>query len=263
MRPCKGRPTGPTGICHPTTLHLAYLAPMDLPVPITAARAWVALFRCQLKPVQALMPPPLEAVTMRGGRVPVIAFAIDCDDSPLGKFKHVGVGFAARCKPWFNPSLAALWFERKAEDFGWWMQFSAVSGSDDAVAAHAQTWGLPAFRADIDVQIKRARMKATVVEKGVEILKFEMKRPGEDMPLRFPMRTYGRIDADVVRTDMTVDAVGRERSIFISSGLTFRRHERIEDVRGVSIETNDPLEVRWYDSYRTRMDAPSARFRVK
>jgi len=235
---------------------------MELPIVVSAARAWVALFRCQLRPVQALVPPPLEPVVMRGERVPVIVFAIDCEDAGLGKFKHVGVGFAARHKPWFSPSVAALWFERRAADFGWWMQFSAVVG-DAALDAHQQTWGLPSFAADIDIQVKRSRMRTVVSERGAEVLRFEMKRPGADMPLRFPFRYYGRIGDEAVRTEMTVDAVGREKSMFISSGMTIRRHERAEDLRGVSIETNDPIEVRWYDSFRTRMDAPSVRYKVK
>jgi hypothetical protein len=51
--------------------------------------------------------------------------------------------------------------------------------------------------------------------------------------------------------------------MFASAELTLRRHERVEELRGASIELHDPLRVRWYDSFRTRMDEPSARFKVK
>ncbi|MCU0690106.1 MAG: acetoacetate decarboxylase family protein [Polyangiaceae bacterium] len=235
---------------------------MDLPNVVSAARAWVALFRCQLNPVRALMPPPLEPVTMRGDRVVVAAFLIDVDDATMGRYRHMGVGFAARYRPWLTPPFGAIWLERRSDDFGYWVQFSAMStrAAVDASIAH---WGFPSFLADIDIQVKRSKMNASVAEKGVEVMRMEMNRPGSDMPMRFPFRTYGRAGDEILRTETTVDSVGREKSMFISSSLTLRRHERVEDLRGVSIELHDPVEVRWYDSFRMRMDEPSARFKVK
>ncbi len=235
---------------------------MELPNVVSAARGWFALFRCQLNPVRAMIPPPLEPITLRGGRVLVAAFLLDCDDTSLGRYKHFAVAFAARPKPWLAPPFGALWLERRASDFGYWIQFSAMS-SEAAVEASREHWGLPSFHAGIDVSVKRSKMKAVVTEKGAEVLRLEMKRPGPGMPERFPLRYYARSGDEVLKTDMSVDAVGREKSMFASAELTLRRHERVEDLRGVSIELHDPLRVRWYDSFRTRMDEPSARFKVK
>ena len=102
-----------------------------------------------------------------------------------------------------------------------------------------------------------------VTEKGAEVLRLEMKRPGAGMPERFPLRYYARTKDEILKTDMTIDAVGREKSMFAKAAITLRRHERAEDLRGVSIEMHDPIRVRWYDSFRTRMDGPSTRFKVK
>lgn len=235
---------------------------MELPNVISAARGWVTLFRCQLNPVRVMIPPPLEPITLRGGRVLAAAFLLDCDDTTLGRYKHMAVGFAARPKSWMAPPFGALWLERRASDFGYWIQFSAVS-SEVAAEASREHWGLPSFHADIDVAVKRSKMKASVSEKGAEVLRFEMKRPGAGLPERFALRFYARDADEILKTDMTVDGVGREKSMFAKSALTLRRHERAEDLRSVSIETHDPLRVRWYDSFRTRMDEPNARFKVK
>ena len=235
---------------------------MELPNVVSASRAWFALFRCQLNPARVLIPPPLEPITVRGGRVLVAVFLLDCEDTSLGRYRHLGVGLAARPKPWIAPPLGALWLERRASDFGYWLQFSAVS-SESACKATEAFWGMPSFHADIDVVLKRSKMKASVSEKGAEVMRFEMKRPGAGLPMRFPFRIYARSGDEVLKTDMTVDAVGREKSMFASAGITLRRHERAEDLRGLSIETHDPLRARWYDSFRTRMDEPSARFKVK
>lgn len=235
---------------------------MELPNVVSAARCWVALYRCQLNPVRALIPPPLEPVTVRGGRVLVAVFLLDCDDTSLGRYRQLAVGFAARPKPWIAPPFGALWLERRASDFGYWLQFSAVS-TEAACKASVEHWGLPSFHADIDISVKRSRMKAVVAEKGVEVLRLEMKRPGAGMPERFPLRYYARSGDEILKTEMTIDAVGREKAMFAKSSITLRRHERVEDLRGVSIEMHDPLRVRWYDSFRTRMDEPTARFKVK
>ncbi|HNS96137.1 MAG TPA: acetoacetate decarboxylase family protein [Polyangiaceae bacterium] len=235
---------------------------MQLPNVISAARGWFALFRCQLNPVRALVPPPLEPIALRGGRVLVAAFVLDCEDTSWGPYKHCAIAFAARPKPWLAPPLGALWLERRASDFGYWIQFSAFS-SEAVVEASTQHWGLPSFHAGIDISVKRSKMKAVVSEKGAEVLRLELKRPGPGMPERFPLRYYGRSGGEVLKTEMMVDGVGREKAMFASAELVLRRHERVEQLRGVSIELQDPLRVRWYDSFRTRMDEPSARFKVK
>ncbi len=235
---------------------------METPNVVSAARGWFALFRCRLNPARALIPPPLEPVTLRAGRVLVGALLLDCEDSTLGRYKHLTVGFAARPKPWIATPLGALWLERRASDFGYWIQFSAIS-TEAAVEASSHHWGLPSFLADIDISVKRTKMKAVVQEKGAEVLSLEMKRPGAGMPARFPLRYYTCDQGEILKTEMTVDTVGKEKSMFAKASLSLRRHERVEDLRGASIEMHDPLRVRWYDSFRTRMEEPSARFRVK
>ncbi len=235
---------------------------MELPNVISAARGWVALFRCQLNPVRAMIPPPLEPVTMRGDRVLVAVFVLDCDDATVGRYRQLAVGFAARPKSWVSPPFGALWLERRDNDFGYWMQFCAVS-TEAASRAAAEHWGFPSFHADVQISVKRAKMKATVMEKGTEVLRYEMKRPGAGMPERFPLRFYGREQDEVLKTEMTVDTVGRDKSMFAKASIALRRHARVEDLRAASIELHDPLRVRWYDSFRTRMDGPIARYKVK
>lgn len=235
---------------------------MELPVVIAASRAWVAFFRCQLNPVRALMPPPLEPVTLRGGRAVAMVMALDCEDSSIGPFRQVAVGFAARHRPWFSLPLGSRWLERKVNDFGYWVEYSANSCQDMADAEQLH-WGLPSFQAEVEVQLKRSRMRAVVREKGVEMMQFEMKRPGPAMPIHFPFRLYSRQEHEILRTEMSVDALGRERSLLISSHMQLHRHERVEKLRSVSIEFDTPLEARWYDSFRTRREAPSARLRLK
>ena len=174
----------------------------------------------------------------------------------------MAVGFAARPKPWLAPPLGALWLERRAGDFGYWIQYSAVS-TEAAAEAHREHWGLPSFHADIDIVIKRSKMKATVTENGEEVMRLAMKRPGPGMPEHFPFRYYSRAGNEVLKTEMSVDAIGREKSFFASSELTLNRHERTEDLRVADIDLRSPLRVRWYDSYRTWMDEPVARYRVR
>lgn len=235
---------------------------MTLPNIISAGRGWIVLYRCQLGPLNTLVPPPFEPLSMRAGRGMVAVFCLDCEDSSLGRYRQFGVGIVARPRSWLAPPFGALWLERKASDVGYWMQFSAVS-TPQAVEAMQENWGVSSFLADIDLTTKRSRVVASVREKGAEVLSLEVKRPGADMPLRFPFRWYARKDGHVVQSDMSVDAVGRERAVFASATLSLRRHERAEDLRGMSIEANDPLRVRWYDSFRTRMDEPVAKFKIK
>jgi len=233
-----------------------------MPHVIGAARGWFALFKCQLNPVRAIIPPPFEPITVRGGKVLTVCFLLDCMDTSIGPYKHLAVAFAARPKSWLTPPFGALWFERRASDFGYFVQFSAVS-TESAAQTHREHWGLPSFHADIDVVVKRSKMKVAVAESGEDIVRMDMKRPGPGMPDRFPLRYYTRVDGEVFKTEMLVDAVGREKSLFASADLDLRRHSRAEDLRGASIELRDPLCVRWYDSFRTRMDEPVARFKVK
>jgi hypothetical protein len=235
---------------------------MDGPLTIGVSRAFVALFPCRLNPARALVPPPLDAVAIRGEKGVVLVAAFEHEDSSLGAWKHVMIGIACRHKPWFTPPLGALMLERRSSDYGYYVPFAATS-SEAASQALSETWGEPSFVADINVALKKSKVRFSVEEKGVEVLRFDMKRPGEDLPLHFPLRVYCRQGQDVLRSEMSVDAIGREKSFLASASVVLQRHERVESLRMLEIDADSPLEVRWYDSFRGRMDAPTARYRVK
>lgn len=233
-----------------------------VPHIVTAARGWIAVFYSDFNPVRSLVPPPLEAVLWRRDRGLVAAWLVDCDDSNWGPYKQVTVGIAARPKSWMTPPLGALWLEKRSSDYGYWVQFSAVSNQSVAEAM-AEHWSIPTFHADIDVSLKRSKVKAIVQENGTELLRLEMKRPGAGMPQRFAFRTYTRADDQVLKTDMLVDAVGREKSLLSRANLTLRRHDRLEPLRSWNIHDRQSARVRWYDSLRIRADEPSVRFKIK
>ena len=199
---------------------------------------------------------------MLGGHAVAVCILLDCEESSLGKYRHVALGFAARPKPWLPLPIGALWIEQRASDYGYWIQFSAVN-SETVAQAHMEHWGIPSFLADIDVSVKRSKVKATVSEKGEEVVRLAVNRPGPGMPGRFPLRYYARSGGEILRTEMSIDAVGREKSFLTSSHLDLCRHVRTEDLRSASIDTRNPKTVHWYDSFRTWMEEPSARFKVK
>lgn len=235
---------------------------MDLPIVVSAARAWFALFPCHADPISALIPPSLQPVTLRGGKGVVAAAVFEYEDTSVGPYTEAWIAFAVRHRPWINLPIGSMYLERRASDFGYWVQVMATS-SPEVQAAHASTWGYPSFTGDVRVSPRRSKMRAVVSENGVEIFQLDIKRPGAGLPIHFPLRTYGRQGEELVRSEMSVDAIGHERQWFTSAKLTLQRHERVEPLRMLSIETSDPIEVRWYDSFRTRMDGPSARFKAK
>jgi hypothetical protein len=235
---------------------------MQLPIVVGAARAWFALFRCNVDPLRPLLPPPLEPVAIRGARGVVSVGVIEYEDTSVGPFSEAIIGFAARHRPWLSLPMGSMYLERRASDFGYFTQFLATS-SEEMRQLQQSTWGFPSFAADVRVQVKRSKMRAVVSEQGAEILQFEMKRPGAGLPMHFPLRTYSRLGEEILRSEMTVDAIGHEKQWFASAKLTLQRHERVEGLRALSIEATDPIEARWYDSFRGRIDVAAARFRVR
>jgi hypothetical protein len=235
---------------------------MDLPIVVGAARAWLALFPCELGPLRALVPPPLEPVGLRSERGVVVAALFDFEESSIGSFRELAVGFAVRYRPWLSLPFGAMLLERRATDFGWWLQVVSVS-TEAAREAAVRHWGLAAFVGDVQVLAKRARLRASLTEGGHEVLGLEMKRPGPGMPMHFPFRVYSRLGSDVLRSDSTVDAIGREKSLLASAKLVLHRHERVEGLRALNIALTSPMQVRWYDAYRTRLEGPAARYRLK
>lgn len=234
---------------------------MQLPHVISAARGWFALFPCDLNPVRAMIAPPLEPVTTRKERAVVGVWLIDCEESDWGAYRHLVVGVASRVKSWMAPPLGGLWFGQRASDFGFWVHLSLVS-SDEVAKACARYWSLPSVAANIDVTLKRSKVRAVVAEGQADVLELEMKRPGAGMPQRFPWRYYARQGDEVVRADMFIDAVGSEKSLLASAKLNLLRHETVEPMRTWFIRTGSPISVRWYDSLRLRIEEPCARFRI-
>jgi hypothetical protein len=106
-------------------------------------------------------------------------------------------------------------------------------------------------------------MRTVILDNDVEIFQFDMKRPGAGLPIHFPYRTYSRLGGEILRSEMSVDAIGHEKQWFTSAKLTLQRHERVESLRALAIDCTDPIEVRWYDSYRGRIDVAAARFKAK
>lgn len=235
---------------------------MTLPVVVTASRAWIALFPCQAAPISALIPPALQPVTLRGGRGVVAAAVFEHEDTTIGPYSEAWIAFAVRHRPWFSLPIGSMYLERRASDFGYWVHTMACS-TKEVRTMQTETWGYPCFAGDLRVTSRRSKVRAEISENDADVFQFDMKRPGAGMPIHFPLRTYSRLGDDIVRTEMSVDAIGHERQWFTSAKLTLQRHERVEPLRMLSIETNNPIEVRWYDSFRTRMEGPSARFKAK
>ncbi len=236
---------------------------MQLPLIITAAQAFVALYPCRLNPIRAIIAPPLEPVSLRGKRGIMSVSIVDCDQSSIGPFKLVTVALACRLRPWFSPPIGGLFLERRVTDFGYWVCLTA--SNHEALSQGNQThWAHPSFLADVNVQMKRSKARIVVSEHdGAEVLRFEMKRPGSSMPLHFPLRHYSRQDAEILRVEADVNAVGCEKSFLARSHVAFNRHERVDPLRILDVEGGHPLQVRWYDSYRTSIGEPAARFLTK
>jgi hypothetical protein len=235
---------------------------MSLPIIVSSARAWIAIFACRAEPLRALLPPPLEPVTLRGRRGAAMVGIFDFTETSIGPYTQAMIGFAVRHRPWFSPPIGAIWLERKVTDFGFWVHLLATS-TEQSCSLQRQTWGHPSFLADVKVQTRAARMHATVTDSGVEVLQFEMKRPGAELPMHFPLRAYSQLQGEILRTEMPIDAIGREKSLFANARLTVARHERVESLRVLEIDAASPVEVRWYDSFRTRIDTAAARYKAK
>ena len=100
---------------------------MDLPIIVGAARAWFALFRCNIDPLHPLLPPPLEPVAVRKGKGLVSVGVLEYQDTSVGPYTEAVIGFAARHRPWFNLPIGSLYLERRAGDFGYFTQILATS----------------------------------------------------------------------------------------------------------------------------------------
>jgi hypothetical protein len=61
---------------------------------------------------------------------------------------------------------------------------------------------------------------------------------------------------------MSVDALGATTRLRPSARVELTDHPLLRDLEGVSLNGVKPLEVRWFDEYRTMLDRPSVRYRM-
>jgi hypothetical protein len=76
------------------------------------------------------------------------------------------------------------------------------------------------------------------------------------------MRTYSQLSDELLLTAIEVDAVGAVRKLGAKARLRIEDHPRTASLRKLNAELAKPLEVRWFDEYRTELDRAWARYRL-
>lgn len=235
--------------------------PIELPIRYRKARAWMASFPCPLSALSRLLPDPsLRAVSVLPGVAPLTVAVFQCEDTSIGAHAEVVLGFPVRHRKSTAVPLVALLAERWLIDLGVWVHLLAVD-SADAEGAAKETWGLPAMATKIAIDVRVDRAACTVADDDGAIFSVEFDRPtAPSEPMHFPLRLWSKRHAELLRTDLDVDAVGSLRRVGSRARITFEDHPRVAAFRSLNLQRANALEVRWLDAYRTALDVPAARF---
>lgn len=235
---------------------------VDLPIVYRKATAVFAAFPCPLRALRPLLPHPLLVPASLGfGRGVCVVAVFDYEDTSIGPYREVGLGFQVRLRSAGPMPLLPLVADRLFEDVGAWVQLLPVTTSIADKAGRAG-WGLPKFVADIRIERTDDHLECEVVEAGERVLHFSAERPGPSRPSAFPFRFYSALGDEILFTELHVDAVGASARLGARARLELPSHARTRDLDRDALSKARPLEVRWFDEHRTLLDRPSIRYRM-
>ena len=140
--------------------------------------------------------------------------------------------------------------------------FGSVTTTDIADEMGRKNWGFPKFVADIQIDRTEDSVKCEVLEKGERILGVEIHKPAPSKPFGMPLRLYSTLGEEMLFTQLHVDVVGSIRRRSLAAHLEIAPHARTRDLDPKALEGVKPIEVRWFDEYRTLLDRPSIRYRL-
>jgi hypothetical protein len=235
----------------------------DLPIVYRKGSAFFAAFSYPLSAIRTLLPHPmLVPVPLVPGTGVLVAAVFDYQETSIGPYREVGLGFQCRLRRSGPLPLLPLLAERFFEDVGPWVQFLPVSTSEACEAGRTH-WGFPKIVADIRIEQAEGRMTCEVLEDEKRILSVDITRPaGGVSPVAFPLRMYSALGDELLFTEVAVDAVGSTAHLGAKARLSIEDHPRVRDFDREAIERARPLEVRWLSDYRTMLDRPSVRYRM-
>lgn len=235
----------------------------DLPIAYRKCSAFFAAFPYPLSTIRPLMPHPMLApvpLGFRGKGVLVVA-VFDYQETSIGPYREVGIGFQCRLRTSGPLPLIPLLAERLFEDVGPFVHMLPVT-TEIADEMGRKNWGFPKFVADIRIDRTEDSVKCEVLEKGERLLGVEIHKPAPSKPFGMPLRLYSTQGEEMLFTQLHVDVVGSIRRRSLAAHLEIAPHARTRDLDPKALEGVKPIEVRWFDEYRTLLDRPSIRYRL-
>jgi hypothetical protein len=238
------------------------MASASLPIVYDKARAWLAVFRAPAGAIDALVPAGIVPARFIPTVVPVVVAVFDYEKTSIGPYREVGVGFPSRRAGKGSAAVAAkipfvpLLAERWLHDMGPWVHLLPVD-TEIAHAAGKHYWGFPKFVAKIDLAIENdgTRFRCDVSENGEPVLGITLERPAAPpAPMRFPMRLWSKKDDELLLTELAINAKGAIQRRGAQAELRIANHARADALRGIGLERARPIEVRWFEEWRTVLD---------
>lgn len=234
----------------------------DLPIVYRKASAFFAAFPYPVSAIRSLLPNPmLVPATLGLGKGVLVAAVFDYEDTTIGPYREVGIGFQCRMRSSGPLPLLPLLAEKFFADVGPWVHFLPVT-TQAACDAGREHWGFPKIVADIRIDRAEDRVECEVLEGDRSLLRVEIERPGPSKVQSLPLRLYSALGEDLCFTELHVDAVGSTARAGVKARLTLSDHPRLQDLDRDAVSRAKPIEVRWFDEYRTMLDRPAVRYRM-
>jgi hypothetical protein len=235
---------------------------VELPIIYRKTRAWMTAFPCSTEAAKALLPDPaLRPIEIWPGTSALGVAVYDYVDTSVGPYGEVGLAIPCRYRRSTAVPLLPLLAERWLDDVGHWVELLPVT-TEIANYGGRTFWGYPKFVAEITIDATDQKMRCLVAEHGDKILEVEVQRPGPSRPLRFPLRTYSRLEDELLLTELEIDAVGFWKRLGARAKLTLHDHPRVRHLQKLDIRCDRAIEVRWLDELRTSLDRARARYRI-
>jgi hypothetical protein len=234
----------------------------DLPIVYRKGAAFYAAFPYPMSAIRPLMPHPMLAPVSLGlGNGALIVAVFDHEDTSIGPHREVALGFQCRLRRSGPLPLLPLLAERFFDDVGPWLQLHPAStqSASDAGRSH---WGFPRLVADIQIERTDDRVACEVTENGQTLMHVEIERAGRPAPMALPLRLYSTLEEELLLTELHIDAVGAIRRFRARAKLELMDHPRVREFDRHALAHARPIEVRWFDEYRTLLDRPSVRYRM-
>lgn len=237
--------------------------PTELPIVYRRARAWVLAFSAPTRDLAALLPDRrLRPVELWPGTSALAAALFDYQDTSIGPYREAALSIPCRWDRSTRVPLVPLLAEQKLRDVGHWVQLLPVTTAA-ADEAGRSIWGYPKFVGDIQIDERGASVSCKVLDAGELVFGFEVERPGPSRPMQFSLRTYSLLDDEIHFTEIEVDALGSRRLFGARGELLLSKHRRLAGLPPRERLGRRPLEARWFDEYRLKLDRASARYRLR